>query len=391
MLHVMSAKMVTCIKVAGLWSLYRLSCYLHMMGTYVKIVVHLINRSPSKVLDGGVTEEAWTSKPPSYAHLRVFGREAYVYVPKEQRSKLDPKSSKCIFVGYGDNGEMGYRLYNHETHKIVHSNDVTFSESAMYKALVKTVEIRRVIFEEDGNVYRPARQNGDHAQRGVEPNHEPPDRYVPSMDYVMLTDCDEPSSYTKAMKRDDHVKWEKAMKSEMDSLHKNGTWDLVSLPKGKNALSSKENMELVQIDVKMAFLHGDLHEDIYMEQPVGHAVKGKEHLVCKLKKSLYGLKQAPREWYRKFDTFMRFQGYMRTEMDHCLYTKRMADGSLQILILYVDDMLIAGKDKHNVDALKGKLSETFDMKDLGDASHILGMRIIRDRNRGLLYLSQQEF
>ncbi|MCO5595683.1 hypothetical protein L7F22_049728 [Adiantum nelumboides] len=88
---------------------------------------------------------------------------------------------------------------------------------------------------------------------------------------------------------------------------------------------------------------------------------------------------------------MRSQGYMRTETDHCLYTKRMADGSLQILILYVDDMLIAGKDKHNVDALKGKLSETFDMKDLGDASHILGMRIIRDRNRGLLYLSQQTY
>ncbi|MCO5600068.1 hypothetical protein L7F22_054176 [Adiantum nelumboides] len=233
------------------------------------------------------------------------------------------------------------------------------------------------------------------------------------------------------------------MKSEMDSLHKNGTWDLVSLPKGKNALPCKwvyklkvvlgddnrkykarlvakgfkqehgidfdeifssvvkmttlrmvlglvanKDMELVQMDVKTAFLHGDLHEDIYMEQLVGHAFKGKEHL-CKLKKSLYGLKQAPREWYRKFDTFMRSQGYMRTETDHCLYTKRMADGSLQILILYVDDMLIAGKDKHNVDALKGKLSETFDMKDLGDASHILGLRIIRDRNRGLLYLSQQ--
>ncbi|MCO5575171.1 hypothetical protein L7F22_028968 [Adiantum nelumboides] len=88
---------------------------------------------------------------------------------------------------------------------------------------------------------------------------------------------------------------------------------------------------------------------------------------------------------------MRSQGYMRTETNHCLYTKRMTDGSLQILILYVDDMLIAGKDKHNVDALKGKLSETFDMKDLGDASHILGMRIIRDRNRGLLYLSQQAY
>ncbi|MCO5610810.1 hypothetical protein L7F22_065051 [Adiantum nelumboides] len=193
----------------------------------------------------------------------------------------------------------------------------------------------------------------------------PPDQYDPTMDLVMLSDCDEPCTYTKAMKRDDHVKWEKAMKFEMDSLHKNGTWDLVPLPKGKKAhfckwvykmkvvpgddkpkykarlvvkgfeqehgidfdeifmkvvkmttlcmvlgLAAHEDMELSQMDVKTAFLHGDLHEDIYMEQLVGHAAKGKEHLVCKLKKSLYGLKQAPREWYQKFDTFMRSQGYM---------------------------------------------------------------------------------
>ncbi|MCO5559762.1 hypothetical protein L7F22_013365 [Adiantum nelumboides] len=138
-------------------------------------------------------------------------------------------------------------------------------------------------------------------------------------------------------------------------------------------LVAHEDMELSQMDVKSASLHGDLHEDIYMEQPVGHALKGKEHLVRKIQKSLYGLKQAPREWYQKFDTFMRSQGYTCSEIDHCLYIKRIINGSLQILIFYVDDMLIAGKEKHNVDALKCKLSDTFDMKDLGDASH---MRII---------------
>ncbi|MCO5559992.1 hypothetical protein L7F22_013596 [Adiantum nelumboides] len=350
---------------------------------------------------------------------------------------------------------MGYRLWNLESHKLVRNNDVVFSESTMYKPPVKTIEIQRVIFEEDGHVYRPARNDGDHAQNGEQEQPQeggnagndepvvlrrstqvsrPPDRYVPTIDYVMLTDCDEPSTYQEAMKRDVHVKWEKAMKSEMDSLHNNDTWDLVPLPKGKNALPckwvfklknvpdddrpkykarlvakgfkqehgidfdeiffpivkmttlrmvlglvAKEDMELVQMDVKIAFLHKDLHEDIYMEQFIGVAEPGKEHLVCKLKKSLYGLKQAPREWYRNFDTFMKSQGYMRSETDHCLYTKRMADGSLLILVLYVDDMLITGKDKHNVDALKSKLSETFAMKDLGNASHILGMRINRNR------------
>ena len=72
--------------------------------------VHLINRSPNPMLDGGILEEAWTGKKPSYDHLRLFGYEAYVHVPREKCSKLEPKSRKCIFMGYGESGEMGYRL-----------------------------------------------------------------------------------------------------------------------------------------------------------------------------------------------------------------------------------------------------------------------------------------
>ncbi|MCO5608258.1 hypothetical protein L7F22_062464 [Adiantum nelumboides] len=114
------------------------------------------------------------------------------------------------------------------------------------------------------------------------------------------------------------------------------------------ALAAKEDMELVQMDVKTSFLHGDLHEDIYMQQPEGFVVKGKEHLVCKLKKSHNGLKQAPREWYHKFHTFMLSQRYRQSDIDNCLYTKQAKDGSLLILILYGDDMLLVGK---NIDEL----------------------------------------
>ena len=141
------------------------------------------------------------------------------------------------------------------------------------------------------------------------------------------------------------------------------------------------DMELVQMDVKTTFLHGDLHEDIYMQQPEGFVEKGKENLVCKLKKSLYGLKQAPREWYHKIHSFMLSQGYRQSDIDHCLYTKRAKDGSLLILILYVDDMLLAGTNINELAALKAKLNNSFGMKDLGDASHILGMRIEQDRDK----------
>ena len=73
-----------------------------------------------------------------------------------------------------------------------------------------------------------------------------------------------------------------------------------------------EDLELVQMDVKTVFLHGDLQDDVYMKQTKGFEVAGKEHLVCKLKKIFYGIKQAPRQWYQKFDTFMQSQGYTRS-------------------------------------------------------------------------------
>ena len=73
----------------------------------IKTIMHLINRSPSKALDGKAPKEAWSSKPPYYVHLHVLGCEAYVHIPKEKCNKLDPKSRKCIFLGYGDTSEMG--------------------------------------------------------------------------------------------------------------------------------------------------------------------------------------------------------------------------------------------------------------------------------------------
>ena len=105
-----------------------------------------------------------------------------------------------------------------------------------------------------------------------------------------------------------------------------------------------------------------------------------------VKESLYGLKQAPREWYHKFHTFMLSQGYKQSEIDHCLYTKQAKDGSLLILIL-----LIAGRQLAKILALKSKMAKDFKIKVMGKASHILGMRIQRDRSKKLLYLSQAEY
>ena len=104
-----------------------------------------------------------------------------------------------------------------------------------------------------------------------------------------------------------------------------------------------DNLELIQLDVKTAFLHGDLQEEIYMEQPKGFVAAGQEHLVCRLRKRLYGLKQAPLQWYKKFDDFIRSVGYSKSDEDHCLFTKTTQDGSPVFLIIYVDDMFLSGR------------------------------------------------
>lgn len=124
-----------------------------------------------------------------------------------------------------------------------------------------------------------------------------------------------------------------------------------------------------------------------MEQLEGFIGKGKEGLVCRLKKSHYGLKQAPQQWYKKFDSFMLEHGFQRLEADHCVHIKRYDQGKYIILSLYVDDMLIVGHDKNKINRLKKDLGRKFAMKDLGPAQQILGMGIMRDRKIKRLWLS----
>ena len=109
--------------------------------------------------------------------------------------------------------------------------------------------------------------------------------------------------------------------------------------------------------MKTDFLHDDLENEIYIEQPEGFTIKSKEHLVCRLKKSLYGLKQALRQWYKKFDSFMVEHGYDRTASDHCVFVKKFSDGEFIILLLYVDNMLIVGRDTGKIDKLKKKVEQ----------------------------------
>lgn len=139
------------------------------------------------------------------------------------------------------------------------------------------------------------------------------------------------------------------------------------------------DLQLEQLDVKTIFLYGNLEEEIYMLQPKGFAEAGEENLVCKLNKSLYSLKQAPRCWYKRFDSYIMSLGYNRLSAYPCAYFKRFGDEDFIILLLYVDDMLVASLHKDQVQGLKAQLAREFDMKDLGSANKILEMQIYQDR------------
>jgi hypothetical protein len=154
------------------------------------------------------------------------------------------------------------------------------------------------------------------------------------------------------------------------------------------ALVAHFKLELHQMDVKRAFLNGDLKENVYMTQHEGFVVEGKEYLACRLKKSIYGLKQASRQWYLKFNKIIVTFGFTENVVDNCIYVKFKGSRST-ILVLYMDDILLAYNDKDMVHVTKSFMSSNFDMKDLDESSYVIGIEIHRERSKGELGRSQK--
>ena len=235
-------------------------------------------------------------------------------------------------------------------------------------------------------------------------------------------------------------RWKEAMLEELAALEKNNTWDLVPFPIGKKVVGCKwvytvkqnpngkierykarlvakgysqtygidydetfapvakmstvrtliscaANFDwpLYQLDVKNAFLHGDLHEEVYIEIPPGFATTQTKGNVLRLRKSLYGLKQSPRAWFDRFRRAMCGMGYRQCNGDHTLFY-RHSGNHITILAVYVDDIIITGDDTMEIDRIKESLSKEFEVKDLGQLRYFLGNEIARSP-RGIV-LSQ---
>ncbi|KAK8600765.1 hypothetical protein V6N12_050614 [Hibiscus sabdariffa] len=156
------------------------------------------------------------------------------------------------------------------------------------------------------------------------------------------------------------------------------------------AIAAFHDYEFWQMDVKTAFLIEKIEEDVYMTQPEGFVTPRNAGKVCKLQRSIYGLKQASRSWNLRFNDAIKEIRFIKNEYEPCVY-KKISGSIVSFQILHVDDILIIGNDIPTLQSIKTWLSSCFSMKDIGDASYILGVKIYRDRSRRLLGLSPSTY
>ncbi|KAE8665938.1 hypothetical protein F3Y22_tig00112523pilonHSYRG00165 [Hibiscus syriacus] len=363
-----------------------------------KIAANLYMLKGETLLEAEASVASCSSDSAMLCHQKLGNIIVYVMYNSQEISKLDPKSRKCKFLGYAD-GVKGYRLWDLTARKVIISRDVIFVEDKLQRK------------EDDDST-----EKSETTQIYVEKKFEQGD----SSEAEPVQDEQEPkNSEAPTTRQSDRVRkrpnWHSdyVIEEEIEALHKNNTWDLVPLPQGRKPIGNKWVFKIKRngddqveryrarlvvkgyaqkkLDVKTAFLHGNLEEEIYMLQPEGFEEKEKKNLVCRLNKSLYGLKQAPRCWYKRFDSFIMCLGYNRLNADPCAYFKRSSDNNFFILLLYVDDMLVAEPNKDHIEELKAQLDREFEMKDLGSANKILGMQIHRDRSNRKIWLSQKNY
>uniref|UniRef100_A0A2N9GD76 CCHC-type domain-containing protein n=1 Tax=Fagus sylvatica TaxID=28930 RepID=A0A2N9GD76_FAGSY len=416
---------------------------LKFWGECVLTAAYLINRTPSRILHNKSPFELLFNIIPNYNHLRVFGCLCYAQTLRAHRDKFSPRASKCLFLGYPSN-RKAYKLYNLDTQKIFFSRDVTFHEDIFpFQDLPDISQPSIPILPLP--VPEPIPPTPSPPPPTTTDSPPPPStslrprrttsRPTYLQDYVCPTLHAGPTASSLTTSTS-------AMSNELRALEANSTWTLEPLPPDKKpigckwvfktklnadgsierykarlvakgytqiegldyhetfapvakmttvrcllAVAATQQWIIHQLDVNNAFLHGDLDEEVYMTPPPGYCPKG-ETRVCRLRKSLYGLKQASRNWFFKLTTVLLDAGFTQSQADHSLFTL-VSTTSITIVLVYVDDILVAGNDLSQIETFKHALSTNFKTKDLGPLKYFLGLEVARSPKG--IFLNQRKY
>lgn len=443
---------------------------------------YVINRSPTAAINRKTPYELWTGNRPDLSNLRIFGSEVMMQVPKEKRKKWDPKSKKMIFVGYCDNTK-GYRLAEPKTNRIIKSRDVQFLENVKNKndiylpcdvnSSIEEVQLAPSVRAPDSGTVKlleSADANSSETSDEYETDIDQDESYVPPISsqelpqstitlrprnrphkneensqpsyFCPVGNLRDPDSVKEALSSENAENWKLAMDDEFQSLLKNNTWKLTTLPPGKKALpckwifktkidetgavnrykarlvvkgyaqkrgidydeiyspvvrytsvrylialAARYDLEIEQMDAITAFLQGDLENEIYMVQPESYEEGTK---VCLLQKSIYGLKQASRQWNVKLDSVLQKIGLTRSRIDPCIYYC-IKKSTMMFVAVWVDDLIIFSNNCDLKCEVKEQLKGEFHMKDLGEAKQFIGLNISRKRKEGKIMLDQEMY
>ncbi|RVW80864.1 Retrovirus-related Pol polyprotein from transposon RE1 [Vitis vinifera] len=390
-----------------------------IMGFFISLLVLiLLNKM-------GFLTPFFPDQPLYFLPPRVFGCTCFVHILTPGQDKLSAKAMKCLFLGYS-RLQKGYRCYSLETHRYFISADVTFFEdSPFFSTTSESLPVSEVL--PIPIVSPPDAMPLDHFRfiivalvslllslflRHLLTHFLSLRLHLPRLCLLLMT---YPLLFGKSTHEAlSHPGWRQAMVDEMAALHSNGTWDLVVLPSGKStvgcrwvyavkvgpdgqiasvrlllSMAAMCSWPLYQLDIKNAFLHGDLAEEVYMEQPPGFVAQGESGLVCRLRRSLYGLKQSPRAWFSRFSSVVQEFGMLRSTADHSVFYHHNSLGQCIYLVVYVDDIVITGSDQDGIQKLKQHLFTHFQTKDLGKLKYFLGIEIAQSSSG--VVLSQRKY
>ena len=473
---------------------------------------YVLNRSLSSTCPTMTPHEAWYGSKPDLSSLRTFGTEFYTLVPKQiRKGKLEDVGVLVYFVGNSET-QKGERFYDPSTGKLNTSRDTTPVHHYYEPRLPSSdLQGDTEVFPDHEGDTRPEtdpitpphhQAESDHEEIGqanedrpdIEPDaasrlsppkkrrrsvrlrnadeetrlidappipaprrsdRTPKPKRILSMHASFSSDAvtplqleEDPDQYQDAMASCKAPQWKAATEREYDSLIKNNTWELVTLPTNRSLIRARwtfkfkpafkatdaiykarfvakgysqcpgvdykeseiyapvmkhdsfrilcsiaavHDLELFQLDVKTAFLYGDLDEELYVEQPEGFIAPGTEHLVCRLKKPLYGLVQSARKWNEKFDSFITKFGMTRSECDPCIYVYRGKKAADTVLLgVWVDDGILGTKTKTLALAVIDHLEKGFAMISK-PASLFIGIKITRNRDERKIFLSQSNY